>query len=127
MDHDKLRQLLEHLGQAISSGDLKGVSACWTFPAMFLSDSEALVLAEASQPEKLMAQAAETYRKQGIASTRPELEEVEPLSEKLVSVDVRWPSYDASGKEKASERSHYILHIGKDGQARIQVALTRTK
>lgn len=121
MDKDRIRQLLERLGQAISSGDLKGVSTCWTFPAMFLSE------AGASQLEQLMAQATEAYRKQGIASTRPDLEQVEPLSESLVSVDVRWPSYDASGNEKASERSHYILYLGQDGQPRIGVALTRTK
>jgi hypothetical protein len=51
MDKDQIRQLLERLGQAISSGDLKGVSTCWTFPAMFLSEAGATVLAEASQLE----------------------------------------------------------------------------
>jgi hypothetical protein len=126
MDKDKIRQLLERLGQALSAGDLKGASNCWAFPALFLSDDGATVLAEASQLEQLIAQASEWYRKQGIASTKPELERVDMLSEKLTSVDVRWPSYDASGKEKASERSHYILQIGKDEQIHIRLALTRT-
>jgi hypothetical protein len=127
VDDDKIRQLLERLGQAISSGDLKGVSSCWIFPALFLSDADAFVLDEAGQLEQFMAQASEAYRKQGIASTRPELEKVEMLSEKLASVDVRWPSYDASGNERASERSHYLLHVGNDGKLYIRVALTRTR
>jgi len=99
MDKDKINQLLERLGGAISSNDLKDVSACWTFPAMFLSDKNATVIADANQLEMFMAQAVEAYRKQGIAS----------------------------GKEKASERSHYILHMAEDGQAHIRVSLTRTK
>jgi hypothetical protein len=49
------------------------------------------------------------------------------LSETLAAVDVRWPAFDASGQEKSSERSHYILRLGTDGQAYIRVALTRTK
>jgi hypothetical protein len=39
---------------------------------------------------------------------------------------VRWPAFDAAGTERASERSHYILRLGYDGQPRIRVALTRT-
>ena len=63
MDKDKIRQLLERLGQALSAGDLKGASNCWAFPALFLSDDGATVLAEASQLEQLIAQASEWYRK----------------------------------------------------------------
>jgi NTF2-like protein (DUF6841) len=127
MDEDKIRQLLERLGQAVSSGDLKGVSSCWEIPALFLSDEGATAFANSGEIEKVMAQAAEHYRSQGIASTKPELERVDTLSNKLAVVDVRWPSFDASGKEKSSERSHYIVQFRKDGQARIRIALTRTK
>ncbi len=127
MDQETVQQLLERLGQAISAGDFKGVSACWEVPALFLSDEGAMAFANLSEIEKVMAQASESYRAQGIASTRPEIEGVERLSEKLAAVDVRWPSLDASGKEKASERSHYIMQLSKDGQPRIRVALTRTR
>jgi hypothetical protein len=126
MDKAKTEQLLERLGQALSAGDLKGISNCWAFPALFLSDDDTIVLASASQLEQIVAQAREWYRKQDIASTKPELERVDLLSENLISVDVRWPSYDASGKEKASERSHYILQLGNDEQMHIRLGLTRT-
>jgi hypothetical protein len=48
------------------------------------------------------------------------------LTERLAAVDVRWPSFDASGAEQASERSHYIVHLGEDGEVRLRVTLTRT-
>lgn len=76
--------------------------------------------------EKLMNQASESYRAKGIVATKPHIEQIEMLSDKLAAVDVRWPSLDASGNEKASERSHYIVQLGEDGP-HIRVALTRTK
>ena len=126
MSDETIRGLLGRLGQALSAGDLRGVSICWEVPAVILSDEGAAVLAEANQIENLFAGATEWYRSQGLVSTKPELERVDMLSEKLASVDVRWPAFDGSGQEKSSERSHYILQIGKDGQVRIRVALTRT-
>jgi hypothetical protein len=126
MNDEKIRSSLECLGQALSTGDLREVSRCWEVPALVLSDEGATVLADANQIEKLFAQATEWYRSQGLISTKPELERVDMLTERLASVDVRWPAFDTSGQEKSSERSHYIVQIGKDGLVRIRVALTRT-
>jgi hypothetical protein len=127
MDNDKITQLLERLGRTLSARDLKGVSSCFELPAVFLSDEGATILADANQLEKLFAQATAWYRSRGLVSTKPELERVDMLSEKLTAVDVRWPAFDASGQEKSSERSHYLLRLGTDEQAYILVALTRTK
>ena len=46
---------------------------------------------------------------------------VRKLSATLSVVDVEWPSYDAKGREHQVERSHYIVHAPKGGDARIQV------
>jgi hypothetical protein len=127
MNEGEIRRLLETLGQAISAGELKRVSACWEVPALFLSDETATVFTNPSEIENIMAQASESYRSRGIVSTRPEVEHIELLTEKLASVDVSWPSLDRLGNEQASEISHYILQLGKDGHAHIRVALTRTK
>jgi hypothetical protein len=126
MEKETMRELLERLGQALSAGDLRATSSCWAVPAVFLSDEGATVLADADEIEKLFARATEWYRSRGLVSTRPELEGVDVLSEKLAAVDVRWPAFDASGQEKWSERSHYILQVANDGQLRVRVALTRT-
>jgi hypothetical protein len=126
VNEDKIRRLLERLGTALSTGDLAGISNCWEVPALVLSDEGAIAVAATGEIEAFFAQAAEWYRSQGLVSTRPELERVEMLSEKLASVDVRWLAFDSSGQEKSSERSHYMLQLGKDGQAHIRVALTRT-
>jgi hypothetical protein len=125
IDEDKIRSLLEQVGTALSTGDLPGIANCWEVPALVLSNEGAIAVSEAGEIEKFFVQATEWYHSQGLMSTRPELERVEILSENLASVDARWPSFDAAGDEKYSERSHYIVQIGKDGQARIRVGLTR--
>lgn len=127
MQTDQISQLLEQLGQALSAGDLHKAAACWGVPALVLSDEAAMAVSDRSEIEEFFSQAADWYHLQGIASTRPEIERVDSLSEKLASVDVRWPSFDASGKEKSSERSHYVVQLAEDGQLYIRVALARTK
>jgi len=122
----KIRIFLERYGAALSSGDLPLVSSSWVVPALVLSDQGAMAVTSPTEIETFFAQGIEYYRSQGLVSTRPELEHVEMLSETLISVDVRWPAYDSSGIEKASERSHYILQLGQDGQPQFRVALTRT-
>ncbi len=126
MDNDLIMRFLEGYGAALSAGDLRVVSSSWVIPALVLSDQGAMAVTDTSEIEAFFAQGIEYYRSQGLMSTRPELERVEMLSETLVSVDVRWPAYDSSGSEKASERSHYILQLGQDGQPQFRVALTRT-
>jgi hypothetical protein len=122
----EIRNMLERYGADLSNGSLQVITNCWVVPALVLSDDGTLAVAHSSEVEAFFAQGIEYYRSQGIMSTRPELERVEMLTDTLASVDVRWPGYDASGTEISSERSHYIIHLGQDGQLRIRVALTRT-
>jgi ketosteroid isomerase-like protein len=124
-NEEQINESLEHYGEALSAGDLAGISSCWEIPGLVLSDEGAVVVSDKGQIEGFFAQAIESYRSQGLVTTRPELERAEALSARLTSVEVRWASLDEAGVERSSERSHYILRRGDDGRHRIQVALTR--
>jgi hypothetical protein len=126
MNNDEIRRFLEQYGRAVSAGDSHAIANCWEVPGLVLSDEGAIAVGDTGEIEKFFAQATEWYRSRGLVSTKPELERVEMLSANLAAVDVRWPTFDASGKEQSSERSYYILRIGKDGQVHVRVALTRT-
>jgi hypothetical protein len=126
MNEDQIRSLFERVGRAMSGGDMQTLSGCWEVPAWVLADEGGIAVADTAQIEGFFAQAGDWYRTQGLVSTRPELERVDMLSEKLAAIEVRWPAFDAAGEEKFSERSHYIVQLSSDGQARIQVTLTRT-
>jgi hypothetical protein len=127
MSQESLTRCLERVGQAISTSNWPDLANCWAFPALVLSDEGAITIADADSLQALFARMAQGYQSQGLVATRPELERIEPLSEKLTAVDVRWPTFDAAGTEKAVERSHYLLQLGEDQQQRIRVALTRTR
>jgi hypothetical protein len=127
MDEDKIRSMLERYGIALSTGDLKMIVSCWEVPALVISDEGAIAVSEIGQVDEFFGQAIGWYQVQGMTSTRPELKRVELMSDRLASVDVRWPAFNASGNEVFSEVSHYILCLSKDEQIRIRVALTRNK
>ena len=74
VDEERIRRLLERLGKALSAGDLKGVSTCWQIPALIFLDEAGTVVGDTSELEKLFTQASESYKKQGITSTKPELQ-----------------------------------------------------
>src|SRR5687767_8385527 len=109
MDETQIRGFLERLGNALTSGDVEGIGKCWEVPALMLSDEGSVAVSAPSQVATFFAGAVEWYRSMGLVATRPVLERVERLSEKLSAVDVRWLAFDAEGKEKAAEYSHYVL------------------
>lgn len=125
MDKAQIQEFLDRYGEALSAADLPAISACWTIPALVVADTGAIAVSNTMQVESFFSQAVQWYREQGIVATRPALEDVKLLGERLAAVEVRWDSLDESGEERSSERSFYILHQGEDGQPRIQVAQPR--
>jgi ketosteroid isomerase-like protein len=123
---ERIIESLEAFGEALTAGDPRAAASWWEIPALVLSDEGALPVSDVAEVEAFFAQATEFYRSQGLVATKPELERVVELTDRLMAVDVRWPTFDETGAEKASERSHYILRRGEDGQYRVRVALTRT-
>jgi len=118
-----VQSFLEGYGKALSEGDLPGIANCWEVPALVLSDQGARAVIEAGEVEQFFAGAVEWYRAQGLVATKSGSVEIKRLSERLVSVDVRWSVLDMTGLESPGEHSHYILSLAEDGQLRIRVAI----
>lgn len=125
MTEDQIRTSLEELGAALTQGDADAVADHWEVPALVLGDEEARPVATIGEVRQFFAQAIDAYRANGEVATRPYIERVTELSPGLAAVDVTWTSLDAEGREKGWERSHYVMHQGKDGKPRIQVATAR--
>lgn len=126
MTKEEIKKFLERLGVALSSADIPTIASCWKTPALVLSDERAHAVADEEEVATFFAQAVQTYHGIGLVSTRPEVEHIDRLSDTLAAVIVRWPGFDPTGVEKASERTYYILQTGEDGDPRIRVALTMT-
>jgi len=127
MNEDQIRRLLERYGQAMSVGDLAGILSCWELPALALYDEGAILIANSGELERFFTRVIESYRSQGLVATRPQIERTEGLTDRLAAVDVRWPDLDEAGVERSSERTHYILWLGEDGQLYIKVGIPRTE
>lgn len=120
---DAVRAFLDRYGCALSAGDLPAIVACWEVPALVLSDQGARAVLEVAEIEGFFAAAVEWYHAQGMAATRPKDARVEPLSERLISVDVTWHATNAAGETVSAERSRYVLSIADDGSPRVRVAI----
>jgi hypothetical protein len=124
---NQIRKLFDTVGRALSTGDVNAASHCWAVPSLVLFDDGATAISNVDQVAQLFSQAMQWYRSKGLVATRSEIERITMLSDKLAAVDVRWPAFDGSNTEKASERSHYIVQLGEDRELRIRVALTLTR
>jgi hypothetical protein len=125
MTRAQVLELVERIGAALSAGDAKTLAGLWDLPALLLADQGARPVTAREEVEAFFERAIADYRSRGIFGTRGELNGFEPLSERLAWADITWPNLDEEGTAAGGERSFYLVRLGEDGQARIQVAMSR--
>ncbi len=120
---EHLRRFLVRYGEALSAGDLKAISGCYVVPALVLSDEGSVPIAAREEIEAAFDGAAERYRAQGLVAVRPILVASEALSDKLVSVDVRWDYLDEQGRSAQQNGYRYVLRLEDEASPKIQVVI----
>src|SRR5215211_6835654 len=99
--HAEVEAFLDRYGEALAGGDLAGIAACYTLPALVAGDGAAIPIAEPGQVEAAFAGAADAYRAQGLVGIRAELRGVDRLTPNLLLADVRWAYLDQGGGPEA--------------------------
>ena len=120
---EHLRRFLVRYGEALSSGDLKAISGCYAVPSLVLSDEGSVPIAAREEIEAAFDGAAERYRAQGLVAVRPTLVASEALSDKLVSVEVRWDYLDEQGRSAQQNGYRYVLRLEDESSPKIQVVI----
>ena len=120
---EHLRRFLVRYGEALSAGDLKAISGCYAVPSLVLSDAGSVPIAAREEIEAAFDGAAERYRAQGLVGLRPTLVASEALSERLVSVDVRWEYLDEQGRSAQQNGYRYVLRLEDEASPKIQVVI----
>jgi hypothetical protein len=120
---EHLRRFLVRYGEALSAGDLKAISDCYAVPSLVLSDAGSVPIAAREEIEAAFDGAAERYREQGLVGLRPTLIASEALSERLVSVDVRWEYLDEQGRSAQQNGYRYVLRLEDEASPKIQVVI----
>jgi ketosteroid isomerase-like protein len=117
---------LDRYADALASGDLPGIAACYALPGLVVGDAATIPVAEPAQIEAAFGGAADAYRSQGLVGLRPELRAVDPLTGALTLVDVRWAYLGEAGRERQHTSYRYLLRRTDTGQLGIQVVVDTT-
>jgi ketosteroid isomerase-like protein len=117
---------LDRYADALASGDLPGIAACYALPALVLGDAATIPVTEPGQVEAAFAGAADAYRAQGLVGLRPQVQAVDPLTGTLTMVDVRWAYLDEAGSARQHTSYRYLLRRQGTGQLGIQVVIDTT-
>ena len=88
-----------------------------------LSDAGSVPIAARQEIEAAFDGAAERYRAQGLVGLRPTLVASEVLSERLLSVDVRWEYLDEQGRSAQQNGYRYVLRLEDEASPKIQVVI----
>jgi hypothetical protein len=117
-----IQSMLETFAKAFTQGDGKTAATCWEVPALIVADQGTKAVATLQEVEDFYGGAAKQYNDMGITDTRPEVQSVTWLTDKLALVHVRWPYLNAGGNARPeSEASTYAVRVGDDGRPRICV------
>jgi ketosteroid isomerase-like protein len=123
--HD-VAAFLDRYAEALASGDLPGIAACYALPALVVGDGASIPVSEPAQVEAAFAGAAEAYRAQGLVGLRPQVRAVDPLTGALTLVDVGWAYLDEAGRERRHTSYRYLLRRADSGRLGIQVVIDTT-
>lgn len=124
--HDGVvRDFLNRLARALTSGDAHTVATMWAVPALVIGNDRVQAVNSLQEVEQFFSGAKEQYNKRGITDTRPDILRLEWATDRIVVVDVRWPYLNDRGEEKGEEASTYILRRDDTGNLKLHVALMR--
>jgi ketosteroid isomerase-like protein len=122
----EIAAFLDRYAEALTTGDLPGIAACYVLPALVVGDAATIPVAEAGQVEAAFAGAAEAYRAKGLVAIRPELGALDPLTPNLTLADVRWSYLDEAGEARQHTSYRYLLRRSDAGELGIQVVVDTT-
>jgi hypothetical protein len=121
----EIQDLLARIAHAITRGDGKTVAELWDVPATIISDDGVMVISHLDQLEPMFSSVKSQYEARGVVETRGDIHRLTRISERLFVVEIRWPQFDAKGREVGAETSDYTLRRDDAGKLRIRSVLMR--
>ncbi len=116
----EIGHMLAAFAQALSLGDGRAVAALWEVPALLISDEGTRAVSSLDEVAMFFEGASKDYLARGVFGTRPEIQRLAWVTDRIVSVTVRWPHLSADGRELGrAESSTYILRRNQQEQLRV--------
>ena len=104
-----VQHYLDRFGEALAANDAKAIAAMWAVPAFVLGAGKARPVTTRDEVGQFFSGAHEHDNRRGVRYTRADIIRLDPLTDDLVIVRVRWPYLDAQGQERGGETSTYTL------------------
>jgi ketosteroid isomerase-like protein len=117
---------LDRYADALVSGDLPGIAACYALPALVVGDAATIPVVDPAQVEAAFGGAVDAYRAEGLVGLRPEVRAIDPLTGALTLVDLCWAYLDEAGRQRQHTSYRYLLRRADTGQLGIQVVVDTT-
>jgi len=124
-DDRVVRDALERIGLALTSGNAGAVADLWDVPGLVLADQGVRAIGSRAEVAAFFEQAIHAYRERGTPRAVPDDVRVTWVTDRIAAVSVDWIGRDAQGGEREREGSFYLMRVGDDGVARVQVAMGR--
>lgn len=121
----EVQTFLEALACGFTSGNGAAVAKLWEAPALVIGPDGVMPVANVSEVEAFFGGAHRQYNAQGIVDTRPEIQHLEQLGDRIVVVKVRWPYVDKAGRTVDAEASDYTLRRDDAGALKVRAVLMR--
>lgn len=118
-----VQEFLDAMGVAVTAGDGEAIAEMWETPAFVLSEEMADSIDDPKELAMFFSGAKAQYNARGIADTRAEIVRLDEISDRIVSVRVRWPWLDAQGREVGGETSTYTLKRDDGGEWKLRIAV----
>ncbi|MBX2993413.1 MAG: hypothetical protein KF681_01270 [Bdellovibrionaceae bacterium] len=120
---DEISVFFNKFNEAMTSGDGEAMAALWAVPALVMSDDMVRAVRTSESVSAFFANSNEQYNERGIVGSRPEVQHLDWLTDKIVMVEVRWPYLDQDGHERGSESSTYTLRRDDAGDFKVQAVV----
>lgn len=105
---------LTRYASTLTSFDSTAAANLWATPGMILDDRSAGVIEDRETMAQGLERAYNLYRELGLAAVGHECLKVDPLTDVIKLVHVRWHFYDADGNELTDSNAHYIVRRDND-------------
>jgi hypothetical protein len=122
-NREEVDAFLSAFARAVTSGDTAVITALWETPAFVISDEGVRAVSSPKKVEAFFAGAKDQYNAKGIVDTKPEVMRLEWQTDKIATVEVRFPYLDAAGCERGYETSTYVLRRDDTGALRLRTAI----
>lgn len=120
----EIGHMLAAFAQAVMLGDARSVAALWEVPALVISDEGTRAIATLDEVAMYFEGVSKEYARRGVSGARPEIQRVSWLTDRLVTVVVRWPYLAADGRDLGRvESSTLVLRRNDSDQLRVVAVL----